>query len=318
MSYRTRNELMNDIDSLHRQLDEKRDKLEDSQQHVQELQKKLDESNQKIEELNQRIHDLSQERDNIKSRIARVVSFVEDLRDNRSLSDRDVDSLISEYKKVRGHLSDALNRITILKKQLVKAKDKYNRQWMDQEKDYGDSLISSIEGGKLLDDDYQSQVQSAVYAYSDTVADSVSPSSDSSVMVDLVVDESPSQTISDAFGLPDSCTDSSNADSLSIGLVSSSSSADSDQVVHQETGYVALHSDLDSLSSNLFDATSIYDDGVESSSSDVMSSLDSLMNSSASSDSGDDDLLSKLDLTLPHSELTNVDDVSNDDHEPPF
>ena len=295
---------MDDIDSLHRQLDEKRDKLEDSQQHVQELQKKLDESNQKIEELNHRIHDLSQERDEIKSRIASVVSCVDDLRGNRSLSDRDVDSLISEYKKVRGHLSDSLNRITILKKQLVKAKDKYNRQWMDQEKDYGDSLISSIEGGKLLDDDYQSQVQSAVYAYSDTVADSVAPSSDSSVMADLVVDESPSQTISDAFGLPDSCTDISNADS--------------DQVVHQETGYVDLHSDLDSLSSNLFEATSIDDDGVESSSSNVMSSLDSLMNSSASSDSGDDDLSSKLDLTLPYSELTNVDDVSNDDHEPPF
>lgn len=311
---------MNDIDSLHRQLDEKRDKVEDSQQRVQELQKKLDESNHKIEELNHRIHDLSQERDKIKSRIARVVSCVDDLRGNRSLSDRDVDSLISEYKKVRGHLSDALDRITILKKQLVKAKDKYNRQWMDQEKDYGDSLISSIEGGKLLDNDYQSQVQSAVYVYSDTVADSVSPSSDSSVMVDLVVDESPSQTISDAFVLPDSCTDSSNADSLAIGLVASSSSADSDRVTHQETGYVDLHSDLDSLSSNLFEATSIDDDGVESSSSDVMSSLDSLMNSSASSDSGDNDLLSisKLDLTLPHSELSNVDDVSNDDHEPPF
>ena len=144
MSYRTRDQLLDDVDDLEDCLDRKDRELELVKQHEDQLSDQLHAANEEIDRLNRDLDQVKKERDIARKHEQTTKTQFDSVSMSMTMLNDRIKDLIDEYHTIRNYLSKSLDRISILKKQLVKSKQNYNQKWFDDKTSTGDSIVLSI------------------------------------------------------------------------------------------------------------------------------------------------------------------------------
>lgn len=144
MSYRTRDQLLDDVDDLEDCLDRKDRELELVKQHEDQLSDQLHAANEEIDRLNRDLDQVKKERDIARKHEQTTKTQFDSVSMSMTMLNDRIKDLIDEYHTIRNYLSKSLDRISILKKQLVKSKQNYNQKWFDDKTSTGDLIVLSI------------------------------------------------------------------------------------------------------------------------------------------------------------------------------
>lgn len=144
MGYRTRDQLLDDVDDLEDCLDRKDLELELVKQHEDQLSDQLHAANEEIDRLNRDLDQVKKERDIARKHEQATKTRVDSVYMSMTMLNDRIKDLIDEYHTIRNYLSKSLDRISILKKQLVKSKQNYNQKWFNDKTSTGDLIVLSI------------------------------------------------------------------------------------------------------------------------------------------------------------------------------
>ena len=144
MGYRTRDQLLDDVDDLEDCLDRKDRELELVKQHEDQLSDQLHAANEEIDRLNRDLDQVKKERDIARKHEQTTKTQFDSVSMSMTMLNDRIKDLIDEYHTIRNYLSKSLDRISILKKQLVKSKQNYNQKWFDDKTSTGDLIVLSI------------------------------------------------------------------------------------------------------------------------------------------------------------------------------
>ena len=144
MGYRTRDQLLDDVDDLEDCLDRKDRELELVKQHEDQLSDQLHAANEEIDRLNRDLDQVKKERDIARKHEQTTRTRVDSVSMSMTMLNDRIKELIDEYHTTRKYLSKSLDQISILKRQLVKSKQNYNQKWFDDKTSTGDLIVLSI------------------------------------------------------------------------------------------------------------------------------------------------------------------------------